>query len=80
VDFLLIGYFSCDNSYCVHNGLRCDHIDNCGNNNDENECDYGVSSIWLLLAISGWIFSGFNVIGIFLWLTYQKYFDFNNLR
>ena len=67
------GYFDCENTRCVNNGLKCDQIDNCGNNKDEYGCDYGVSSVWLLLAISGWIFSGFNVIGIILWMTYQKY-------
>ncbi|CAG2106984.1 unnamed protein product [Medioppia subpectinata] len=34
------GYFDCDNSRCVHNGLKCDRIDNCGNNRDEDGCDY----------------------------------------
>ena len=50
--------FKCNNYKCVHSSLKCNDIDDCGDNSDETENCLG-KSVWYLFR------KWYNPIGIY---------------
>lgn len=42
--------FDCGNGRCIFANLECNELNNCGNNEDEDECWTGVS-IWIIVLL-----------------------------
>ena len=45
-----VGKWECDNKNCIRTGYKCDGDNDCGDNSDENDCEYkhfGTKQFWI---------------------------------
>ena len=48
------GQFKCDNDQCIPAKLRCDHVDDCGDNSDEGDACGNITSPVLNMQMLDW--------------------------